>query len=874
MSLIRGYQPLKHMKHFTKIIAVSLSIAGMLLSGDVEAQKDKDKGKKKKSEQPAEAKKEEDKYGDLIKKCLKSEGLFNIWRDTVSGKSYLEIQEDQLNKEYIYFSHITDGPASAGYFRGSYMGSKIVRFNKAFDRLEIIHENTDYYYDESSELSRAADANINDPVLANEKIEATSKDGKSILIDGDAIFLSEKFQMIKYPSPPGAPPGPLGSLSKDKTRLVDIKNYPKNTDMLVSYVYENSNPTFNEADITDPRSITIKYQHTILEVPDNNYQSRKDDPRIGYFSTEVTDMTSFDPTPWKDMIHRWNLVKKDPNARLSDPVEPITFWMENTTPKELRPTIKEACERWNMAFEKAGFTNAVVCLEQPDDVTWDAGDIRYNVLRWTSSPNPPFGGYGPSFVNPRTGEIIGADIMLEFVAIVNRVRAEGIFGTAGFTTDAMLEEFDERKKRNPFLCFASDQTNRNLAFGLTAGVALNMDAAAEKEIVKQLLGRLILHEVGHTLGLMHNMRASTLQSPADIKNKAKIDAEGLCNSVMEYPAFNYSADPKDQTLYCDSKPGFYDLWVIEYGYSAALSDPIAEEYRLNKIAERSSDPRLAFGNDADDMRSSGSGIDPDVNIYDLSSDPVTYGIERCDLVNSILPKLKDKFSKSNRSYQELLQAYLVATGEYAGQLRVMTRQIGGVHYSRANHGQESSRSPLVPVAEEKQKKAMQALSKYAFAPDAFKHFSDLYQYLLAQRRGFNFFGNNPDPHIHERILNMQKECLNQLLHPNVLTRITDSQLYGNTYSLDEVMTDLTNSIFQADAKSSVTTIRQNLQINYLERLVKITSADGKYDSVSKGMAIFELKRIDQMMTSGSSPDGLTKAHREHVRTIIKKALEA
>jgi flagellar biosynthesis regulator FlbT len=204
----------------------------------------------------------------------------------------------------------------------------------------------------------------------------------------------------------------------------------------------------------------------------------------------------------------------------------------------------------------------------------------------------------------------------------------------------------------------------------------------------------------------------------------------------------------------------------------------------------------------------------------------------------------------------------------------MTRQIGGVQYNRAHHGQPSDRSPLVPVSEEKQKKAMQALTKYAFAPDAFKHFSDLYQYLLAQRRGFGFFGNNPDPKIHERILNMQKECLNQLLHPNVLQRITDSQLYGNTYTLDEVMTDLTNSLFQADVKISVNTVRQNVQVNYVERLAKMISADSRYDNISKGMALYELKRIDQMMTTGTSPDGLTKAHREYVKTIIKQALEA
>jgi len=122
--------------------------------------------------------------------------------------------------------------------------------------------------------------------------------------------------------------------------------------------------------------------------------------RIGYFTDQVTDLTSPSPTPYRDLIHRWDLVKKDKNAVLSEPVEPIVWWIENTTPRQLRDTIRNAALAWNEAFEAAGFKNALVVKEQPDDADWDAGDIRYNVLRWTSSPNPPFGGYGPSFVNP------------------------------------------------------------------------------------------------------------------------------------------------------------------------------------------------------------------------------------------------------------------------------------------------------------------------------------------------------------------------------------------------------------------------------------------------------------------------------------------
>ena len=151
-------------------------------------------------------------------------------------------------------------------------------------------------------------------------------------------------------------------------------------------------------------------------MPDNDFEPRLADQRVGYFSERITDLTSVDLTPYNDLINKWDLQKKNPEEALSEPVKPITFWLENSTPKELIPYIKEGVLAWNAAFEKAGFKNAVAVKVQPDDADWDAGDIRYNVLRWTSSPNPPFGGYGPSFTNPRTGEIIGADICLLYTS--------------------------------------------------------------------------------------------------------------------------------------------------------------------------------------------------------------------------------------------------------------------------------------------------------------------------------------------------------------------------------------------------------------------------------------------------------------------------
>lgn len=858
--------------HWMSALLVALLFVGF--APEASAQRGKKKNKKG-TEAPAEKKKPKGDVKDIddvLKSCTSFEGLLNIHQDTLTGKLYLEVNAEDLGKEFIYFSHVENGVVEAGFFRGSYRGQKIISFDRYYDKLQVKQMNTNFYFDEETALSKAAEANINEPLLLSEKIYASDGDETRYLIDGGSIFLSENFQMVKPPSNPQFP-SLLGQLSKSKSRVEAINNYPENSEVTVTYVYSNKNPRRGGSEaVSDARNISIKYQHSILSMPDDSYKPRRDDGRVGYFMTQVNDMTSFSATPYRDMIHRWRLEKKDPGAPLSDPVEPITYWIENTTPEEFRPIIKAGVERWNEAFAKAGFTNAVVVKIQPDDADWDAGDIRYNVLRWTSSPQPPFGGYGPSFVNPRTGEILGADIMLEFAAVSNRLFKTEVFGLAGYQSEAEME--NNMFANDPHFCAAGGHMQHCLHFGLHAMRSMNIEKAAQEEFTRQSLYRLVLHEVGHTLGLSHNMRASTLQSVEDIKNPKKIAEEGLCNSVMEYPSINYALNPEEQTLYYDDKPGFYDHWVIEYGYSESLDEPAAEEARLSKILSRSNDPKLVFGNDADDMRSAGRGFDPDVNIYDLSSDPVAYGVERIQLVNQLLPKIKETYTIEGQSYQELLNAYYVLTGEHITQVRIMTRQIGGVHYDRSQPEQNSDTRPFEPVSEERQKAAMDALTKYAFAPDAFDAAEGIYNYLLPQRRGFDHFVRSQDPKLHNRVMAAHAECLRHLVHPNVIQRIVDSQLYGNTYTLDEYMTDLTNGIFKADLRTEVNSFRQNLQVMYVKGLIGVDGEKSRHSNQARAMANYELNRIEKMMKSAAAPNTMTKAHRQYLLQLIDDARDA
>ena len=195
-------------------------------------------------------------------------------------------------------------------------------------------------------------------------------------------------------------------------------------------------------------------------------------------------------------------MKQDPAAAVSDPVEPIVWWIENTTPLEFRDIIRDATLSWNLAFEKAGISNAVQVKIQPDDADWDSGDVRYNVLRWTSSPQPPFGGYGPKFTNPRTGQIIGADVMLEYSFIARHLRAVKLM--------ELIENGGLPKDSAVAYCSLGHGLQISTLFGAQALQATGGDPALKEQMIHDTLHYLILHEVGHTLGLNHNMKATQL----------------------------------------------------------------------------------------------------------------------------------------------------------------------------------------------------------------------------------------------------------------------------------------------------------------------------------------------------------------------------
>ena len=287
-------------------------------------------------------------------------------------------------------------------------------------------------------------------------------------------------------------------------------------------------------------------------------------------------------------------IEKYKRGELVEPKKPIVYYVDRATPKKWRKYLKQGIEDWQAAFEAAGFINALEVKVQPDTANWDAGDIRYNVLRWTSSPNPPFGGLGPRFTNPRTGQILGADIMLEYVYFTNRVKYEKIYDT-----------FNGENDNYPLTaCHAGHIMQQGNIFGMmTVKETEQYSQLEQHRIIYESLVKLTLHEVGHCLGLSHNFFSSQLHSLKNIHDRHITEPIGLVSSVMDYVTANVGINPQNHGQFYTTVPGPYDIWAIEFGYTPSFLNQEDEKERVRTLLSKSTQKKYGYGNDSDDKRS-------------------------------------------------------------------------------------------------------------------------------------------------------------------------------------------------------------------------------------------------------------------------------
>jgi len=808
---------------------------------------------------------------DKIKSSRKIDGLFTIYQDTVTGSLQMLVKNDQLEKEFIYQSFSMGGPPALFLNQNMLRETWIFKMGKVYDKILFSKVNTNFYFNPEKAISKAANADVSGATFFSSKLIAS--DSISSLIQVDKLFLGTLLDGIKPNLSPSVKPGSvftIGRIDPDKSYYTKIRSFPNNTDVVVSLSFNNPNPANGGGkDITDARYVEVKMQHSFLEMPANDFKPRFDDPRVGYFMQQMDDMSTTDPINYMDYINRWYLTKKDPGAEMSEPVEPIIWWVENTTPVEYREVILEAGRKWNEAFEKAGFTNAVVMKQMPDDADWDPADIRYNVIRWVSSDL----GFaiGPSFVNPRTGQILGADITIDFGMLIHTLNEEIVsdvaFGAHDFTDgESQLVPIDNH-------LYCSIANGKKMEYGMARSILEANDAPEEEleTLSKQFMTELILHEMGHTMGLSHNMKASHMLSPEELNNKELTRKVGLTGSIMDYTIVNMHSDPSKQGDYYSVKTGPYDWWAIEYGYREF--DEASEKEGLTKILNRSTEPQLIFGNDAD-IVGPGRGIDPRVMVWDQSNDVVAYAKDRFKMVDNAMGKLKTKFVEPGASYQNLFNKFYMIQRNRFAMSNAVSRYIGGIYVDRSFPEQNSENLPFTPVPYAYQKSAMKFLADAVFAPGVFDVDKQLYPYLQRQRRGWNF-RTPEDPKIQNYVLGIQAGPLNFIMHPVTLARANTSLLYGNKYSSAEIIQDMVVASFEADMKGNVDIFRQNLQRELANKLINLAENKSRaYDYASSAAAHYELVDLNkQLKKNKSKGDRQTKAHRNSLIYQIDNFLE-
>jgi len=702
-------------------------------------------------------------YAEVITKEAKTDsGLFIV--HNVKLKWYYEIPNRELEKDMLLVTTQSKTQTGLGY-GGDYLNNQVVRWERVHDR--ILLRSVMYYAvaPDSLPISYAVRKATNAPILMVFDIQAFNKDSSAVVIDVTDLFTADmtEFGLNRFQRDQLR----VRRLDPRRSFVEKIRSFPQNVEAEVTLTYDAAQVPMDNSLST----ITISMHHSMVSLPEKPMMPRLFDERVGFFGVFQYDY-GYDAqrAEARRYIARWRLEPSDDSAyargELVEPRKPIVFYVDRGVPEKWRPWLKKGIESWQAAFEKAGFKKAIIAKDPPsekEDPDWSSEDVRYSTIRWL--PSVIENAYGPHISDPRTGEILDADIGF-FHNVMNLAR-NWYFVQVG--------SVDPRAAKLPL----------------------------PDDLMGQLLEYICAHEVGHSLGFPHNMKASS-QFPVDSLRSPSFTAKyGDETSIMDYGRFNYVAQPGDGASLIP-KIGPYDLFATEWGYRVFPGTKSAddEKIQLNRIAERQmKEPYLRFG-DPD-------GIDPTAQTEDLGSDPVAATALGLKNIKRIADMLVSATTKPGEDYSTLREIYGELGGQRIRELGHVANVVGGIVKSTKVSG--DSGVVHVPVPRDRQKSAMAFLIKEGFrAPEE----------LLRPDMLRLFEPSGAE----ERVLTGHRQLLNVLLNNGRLGRlVTTAALAPRTstvYTLNEMLTDLRRGLWNelSSGKVSTSIYRRNLQRAYLEAM--------------------------------------------------------
>ncbi len=845
----------------------------------------KSKGESGKSDKDsAKSKSKAKPFAKLIKDKVKIEGLFTFYHDTVDNSVLMAINPEHFGPIYLFGSARSSGDGTF-YDAGYGIGTFPFYFKKVGKKILLMEKNLRVRADTSSTMFKAVAAGISDHLFTSLDIKSKPEDStESVLIDPSSLFITDYSNTGYY----------LGKAKKGfsfdskNSYYVQLKSFPENSEIDVKLHYKSRQPN-SGVTLQSGKSFYHQYHYSISAIPETDYVPRLADDRIGHFETMYMDYTELDhQSPYVRYVNRWGLKKKNPDARISEPVKAIVYWIENTVPPEYRDAIAEGIEFWNPAFEKIGFRNAIVAKQMPDTASWDPLDIRYSVIRWIFTQR--YLAVGPSRANPFTGQIYDADIGMSSDGVRGMYTVADEY-IAPISFDGQLieeEEFNPLSQQSEIACTFAQELAEHSAFALTylysnIGDMADKDSLT-KEYVHSYIADVIAHEVGHTLGFRHNFKASTVYTLDQMNDREFTEKNSLMGTVMDYGPPNIAGKDNTQGEFFASTPGAYDYWLVEYAYSDfGAENPEDETEQLNKIASRSAEKGLTYSTDYDIGRNNRYAVDPYSNAFDLGDDPLAYSELRVKLIRDLWSNTLSKFEKPGVSYEKIRRVFSRGLRYYRYSALYAARYIGGLIHNKNYVGAEGGTVPFTPVPASEQKRAMNFLRDKVFAADAFNISSDILnrlQHTRKQTYRSSFYGSPIAYPWHQHILSIQNTALNILYMPPVLGRLVNNldryKKDEERYTMHDMFRDTRRAIWgEITGPSNVNSHRRQLQLAHLTRIVRIyLSGSFMYPADARTLAANDLDILEsaaKRAASSAAINDMSKAHFKEVLRQIKAA---
>lgn len=874
-------------------------------------------------------------FATVIKGTAKISGLFTLYRHPETKKTYWEITPEQLNQKFLCFITLQSGIAESILISGMPLADILFELRRDQNQIQFVIPNINFRNNSDDPQSQLLKKYFSDSILYSLPIKSIHPERKSLLVDLGDLLMGDKdlsgLQSLLSTILDGS-----YSVNNDRSYFGKIKAFPSNVEIESIYNFSDDKGILRQLPtLADSRAFDLRLRYSFSQVPvDNGYRPRLADERVGYFITAYKDLSDQNSrSPFIRYINRWNLQKQDPSAAQSVPVEPLVFWIENTVPKEYREAIAQGVLSWNKAFEKIGFIQAIQVKQMPDDATWDPADIRYNTIRWSSSLQSPFMGFGPSRINPATGQILDADVIIDGNIIRNiksEFRALAAYNekmanslklpngevynpcqladslrpkTSGKDGLPTLESkyYEPSKSRLQTFIAQSDfcfglESSQQLAVGAIS-LALNKQKSSQfkqdemENYVNQFLQYVVSHEVGHTLGLRHNFHGSTLLSPEELGNPIITEIKGLTGSVMDYLPVNLASQGKEKSAYFPRFIGPYDEWAIEYGYTPIpASNSTGELSVLRSIASKATQPELAYATDEDIF----DRIDPNSNIFDHSKDVLGYAKLQLDNTKTMWSRLESHPPATNGGYGELRSMFDTLFGYFLRNIVNTTLHIGGQSFNRSASGDINGKLPFSPIPISQQREALSLLQKYIFAEDSFNFSPDLLNKLAPSR--WMHWGNPVlffplDYPISDRIQFIQRIVFKFVYDPIRLTRLRDMELKagkGNFLSLPELFETVQNGVWSevllkpesgGKPKLEIGTVRRSLQREHLAIITEMVLRESVVTEDAQTLAWYELRQLRDGLNKTlkkhkKDMDLYTKAHLEETLDRVNKVLNA